>query len=361
MPAAPVHVSRTPTARDFEVEVLRGLEEFVEQELRFQLRASAVIGRAHNGRIPVRYSGDPRRLMSLRSAVAVHSVHGFRVFRPKALLGHENFEYLLGALREVISLNPSTVFKSFRISAAGSDSTVFDRLKAGIADALTLDYSKGPAQIQVAVRRPPDGSDGWQVLVRLTPRPAAARPWRVRDYPGALNATIANVMVRLARPSGGNNFLNLCCGSGTLLAERLDYAPAELAAGIDNSRHAIQCANDNLRAAGYGNRSLLLRGDAGHAPFPQASIHEIVADLPYGMLVDTKGQIDHLYAAALSEASRIAAPGASFVAITVRKKLFESALGSVKEHWKSVRALRVIVPSVAGDISPTIYCLQRTR
>lgn len=299
--------------------------------------------------------------MSLRSVIAVHSVHGFTVARPKALLGHENFEYLLGALREVIFLNPSTVFKSFRISAAGSDSTVFDRLKAGMADALVLDYSQDPAQLQVAVRRPPDGSDGWQVLVRLTPKPVAARSWRVRDYPGALNATIANVMVRLASSSGGNNFLNLCCGSGTLLAERLDYAPTALAAGIDNSPHALQCANDNLLAAGYGNRGLLLRGDAGHAPFPRASIHEIVADLPYGMLVDAKGHIDHLYAAALSEASRIAAPGASFVAITVRKKLFESALGSVREQWKRIREFQVIVPSAAGDISPTVYCLQRIR
>ena len=146
--------SRTHQWRDYEVEVVDGLEDFAEQELEAELGASvAVVGRAAAGRVSVRYRGDPRRFFSLRSILARHGVMHFHVARPRALLGHEHLEALLDVMREVTGLHPDGAFATFRVTAAGSGSPVFTRLKEHIGAALGLSHSRGPAHLHVAVHR----------------------------------------------------------------------------------------------------------------------------------------------------------------------------------------------------------------
>lgn len=348
--------------RDYELEVVSGLEEFAEQELRALRGVSVrVVGRPLDGRIAVSLEGEPDRFFGLRTVVAIHLVQHFDITRPRALLGQQNFDAVLSLLREVLALHSDGSFTIFRVSAAGADSPVFRRFKEQVATSLGLTESSGAAHLQVAVRRPPDGSRGWQVLVRLSPKPLAARDWRVCDYPGALNATVAAAMVRLAEISSSGRFLNLCCGSGTLMIERLNAGPAALVAGIDSSSQAVRCAEENLQAAGHSANARLLTGDAGAVPMPSASFDELVADLPFGMLVEAGDGVERVHHAVLQEATRLAAPGASFVAITVRKRLFESALDRYRDEWERVRTVPVQLPFQSGYIDPVIYSLRRTR
>ena len=86
--------------------------------------------------------------------------------------------------------------------------------------------------------------------MRLSPRPLTARAWRVCNLPGALNAVVAHAMVALSAPNPADRYLNLACGSGTLLVERLALGPARLAVGCDNAAGPLDCARANLRAAG---------------------------------------------------------------------------------------------------------------
>lgn len=65
------------------------------------------------------------------------------------------------------------------------------------------------------------GRDGWDVLVRLSTFPLSARSWRAEGYHAAVNATVAAAMVRLSQPRSGDRVVNLMCGSGTILVERL--------------------------------------------------------------------------------------------------------------------------------------------
>ncbi len=183
------------TGPDYEVEVIPGLEELAERELRARLRGVEVVGRPREGRIAIRFRGAIRRLNDLRSVVAVYTVRRFAVPRPRALLGHENFQSVVALARSVIDAWPRGAFRSFRLSAAGADSPTFTRLKALLADSLHLASTEGPGDLLLIVRRPPDGSPGWEVLARMSPRPLAARHWRVCDLPGALNASVAHVMV----------------------------------------------------------------------------------------------------------------------------------------------------------------------
>ena len=76
------------------------------------------------------------------------------------------------------------------------------------------------------VRKADIRRDGWEVLIRLTPRPLSAREWRVCNMEGALNATIAAAMIEMTDPSARRpRVFNLMCGSGTLLIETTAACP----------------------------------------------------------------------------------------------------------------------------------------
>ena len=346
--------------QQYELEVIPGLEEFAEREVQDRYGPSVKLsGRPFDGRVSIAYRGSPVSLNELRSVVAVHQVENFQVPRPSALLGHENLGRLLRLLKSTVARNPSGAFQSFRISAAGADSTVFRRLRGEVAAATRLDDADGPADLQVTCRRPPGGGAGWQVLVRLSPRPMSARQWRVCDLPGALNATVANVMVTLTRPTPDESFLNIACGSATLMVERLELGSPAKVIGVEISSEAIECAEANLRASGHGRNAHLVQADAGCIPLPSSSMDVVVADLPYGMLTGIDADIPKLYSAIVGEATRVARPLSSLVVITARNTALEHALSQVDDHWDLKGAFPIRMPFRSGYLRPKIYSLRR--
>ncbi|NPV08761.1 MAG: methyltransferase domain-containing protein [Anaerolineae bacterium] len=346
--------------QDVEIEVLPGLESIVEEELAGLMASRRhVIGRPAPGRIAVRILGEPWILERLRCAVAVHLLARFDVPRPRALLGHQHFTRLAALLSSIVSRQPRGAFASVRISAAGSGSSVFIRLKEELERALGLAATGGEGDLLVSVRRPADGSPGWEVLARTTPRPLSARAWRVCSMPGALNATIAHAMIRLAGPRRHDRFLNLACGSGTLLVERLEHLPARFALGVDASAGAIECAEANLRASGHLAQVALIRGDVTRVPLASGSVDTMVVDLPYGMLVGSSEENRQLYPALLREAARLAAPRAVLVAVTAATRVFRSALQQEGGAWFLDRVVPVRIPYRDRQMTANIYLLRR--
>lgn len=344
----------------YEVEVIPGLEEFAEREIRERFGGLAMLGKTVlPGRVPFRYSGDPRRLLWLRVATAVYAVETFDVPRPKALLGHEYLGRMFALVDRARRLEPSETYATFRLSAAGADTPVFTRLKDELATRTNLVPTTGPADLLVAVRLAPDQSAAWQILVRLGSRPLSARPWRRCNLPGALNATVARVMVELAGPSARERFLNVACGSGTLMIERLQAGPARLVVGNDLDDAALRCARENVRASKNPERAVLVRSDLAHLPFPDASFDTIVSDLPYGMLTGSARENERLYPAFLAEATRLAAPRASLVVITASTRLFEAALARHERKWVTRRVIPIQISFQNGYLRPKIYLLGR--
>jgi tRNA (guanine6-N2)-methyltransferase len=344
---------------EYEIEVIPGLEDSVEDELRTRpYRKAQIIGRPREGRVAVRFEGAPARLNLLKSAVAVHQILTFSVPRPRGLLGHEHLTRLSDALQQVIGLYPKGTFISFHLSAAGAESTVYRRLGQEIASRLSLEFSQGPAQLQMAIYPTSDRQE-WHVSIRLSPVPLSTRSWRRCNLPGALNATIAHAMVRLAAPGPDDRFLNVCCGSGTLLVERLDLMPTKLAIGIDLSSDALECAEVNVQASGHTPKVLLARADATQLQFHSGSIDTVVTDLPYGQLVGSDANLETLYVGVIAEATRVIAPGGHLVAITTRNKLFDVALEPVGQYWRMERQLSLKVPFRNGYIQPAVYSLRK--
>ncbi|MFO7168676.1 MAG: RNA methyltransferase, partial [Chloroflexota bacterium] len=241
----------------FEADTLPGLEEFGAAEIAGRLGGRARFLRSERPEeLRFTYAGDPRALLALRSVVAVYRSLAFDVPRPKALLGHQHFERLAAAIEDVRALHSPGAFATLRVSAAGEDSAVLTRLKAELAARAGLQVADEEGDLLLRLRRSPDGP-GWEVLVRISPRPLATRPWRVCNMPGAPNATLAHALAQLTGPSADDTVLNMCCGSGTLLVERLALTRARAAIGCDIDPDALDCARQNLAAAGLSRAARL--------------------------------------------------------------------------------------------------------
>ena len=350
-----------PRDRRYEVELISGLERFVDDELAETLgrRAHRLTGYPKEGRMSIRYSGPVERLMALRSVVAVHLVERFDIPRPKALLGHQHFTRLIAAIRSIIGLHPSGTFKTFRVSAAGTESTTMRRLRSEIGAAIRLDEQSDEAHLNLSFRRSASGG-GWEAIVRLTPMPLSARAWRVCNRPDALNATVAHAMTTLPGHSHSDRFLNLGCGSGTLLAERLAAGPAATVVGLDIDPEALSCAERNLSAAGVRREVDLILGDLYSPPLPDGSFDTAVADLPFGMLANTDIGLDMLYENALRETARLVVKDGSFTVITARHRMFEDTLARHTDQWRRTAEVPLRISFRRGYIAPSIYLLRRT-
>lgn len=312
-----------------ECEVLAGLEPFAVAEVE-RLAGGAAAARDDCAPTEVRFDWDAplARALELRTVVAAHLSRVYPVPRPKGLLGDEHFRRLLEQLAIVVALHDAGTFASFRFSAAGRKSAVFLRLAEAITAATGMAHQ--PEDGDLLLRLRPSG-EGWEVLVRLSPRPLSARSWRVENLPGALNATIATAMAECSRPMPSDRVLNVMCGSGTLLAERAARGKTRALIGVDVDDTAIGLCGANLAAAGAG--ASLSRADAVRLPFPDATFDVVLADLPYGHKMGRHEDNDALYRAFLEETARVTARGARAVVITHELRRFSAALSVHAGSW----------------------------
>ncbi len=334
----------------YEAEVTPGLEFVTEQELR---ELGAQILDQNPGEVGFSYAGDPLNLLGLSTVQSIYSRQHFAIPRPKALLGNTNFPRLLTQIEHARQLLPAADYRSFYVAAAGSESSVMQRIKAEVAQAtgLTAAGEKGDLWLRI---RPARG--GWETLVRLSPRPLVTRAWRICNFEGALNAATANAMIRLTQPQPDDTFVNLGCGSGTLLIERLNYGPAANVVGIDHDATALNCAQTNVAASVAHHQINLQLADLTRLPFASSSASVLCADLPFGQLSGSHQANLRLYPLMLREAARVADHEARFVLITHEVKLTDALLAQDRD-WQTERVIRV---NLRG-LHPRIYCLRRNQ
>jgi hypothetical protein len=327
----------------YEADTLPGLETLAQVELGEVGVEASVVGM---GRLLlVRPAIDSRILTRL--------YHGerFAVPRPKALLSNEHFPRLVGVGKAILAAGG---FRTLRLVAAGRESVVMQRLQSTLATALSLavdDEGTDTANLLVRVR--PGGEDSWEVLFSRTPRPLSTRSWRVVDYPGAMNATLAAAMVRLTEPTPNDVFFNLCAGSGTLMVERAHGGAYGQLLGCDTEPKACEAAQANLAAAGV--TAEVTDWDATQLPLPDACVDVLVADLPFGQRIGSHRGNTVLYPAVMAEATRVAAPGARLCLLTHEVNLLEEALRPYAGIWKRVQTLRVAV----GGMHPRVFLLRK--
>ncbi len=344
---------RRTGAGHYFAELVPGLEEFGRAELK-RLGAGR-LDRAGDG---VRFAA-PANLASVlraRTVTAFYRSVTFAVPRPKGILGDQAMRHLLEEIGAVMAEGERAQderFDGFRIAAAGADSPVFVRLAEQLESGTGLkQHDDGELLLRV---RPDPLSEGWEVLIRLTPRPASSRAWRVCNRPGGLNAVVAAAANKLVGVRATDRYLNLMCGSGTLLVERALAGDAQRLVGLDIDAEALECSRANLLAAGVLERCELLHADVRSAPLPEAGFDALLADPPWGDALGHKRSNRELYPALLSSAARLAAPGARFGLLTHEVRLTQGLLASSNE-WLVKRELQL----EHGGHHPLLLLLERS-
>ncbi len=335
-----------------ECDVLEGLEDLAADEIEERLAPFERVEVVRTGALRFEWSGDLRALLDLRSVVAAYVLLQFAVPRPKALLGHQHFTALTQAADVILALHVNNAFQTIRLSAAGENSSVMARLREELAARLGLVPATEEGDLLVRLRRV---GDGWEALLRITPRPLSTRAWRVQNVPGAPNATLAHAIAQITQPYADDRVLNLCCGSGTLLIERLLLGPAQRVIGCDINPVMLEYARDNIQAAGLAGRVRLECWDATALPLDNASFDVIIADLPFGQLVGSHAENERLYPQLLGEAARVAMPGTRLVLLTHELRLLESAAEQFPNLWQPRGVVRVR----SGGMTPGIFMFER--
>ena len=103
---------------------------------------------------------------------------------------------------------------------------------------------------------------------------------------GALRPTLAHALVRLSRPQPEDVFVDPFCGSGTIPLERAVY-PAAAIHGIDIEKERMRIAQQN------DTKGIIQwqQGDALQLPMEAQSIDAVVTNPPWGMQLDTPGDL----------------------------------------------------------------------
>jgi tRNA (guanine6-N2)-methyltransferase len=343
-----------------EAEVVEGLGPIAADEIQRRCHGRTLLRRPEEiarqtTEIQFDYSGRLKTLLGLRTVQSVYLVNEFAVPRPRALLGDEHFRRILGQIETVRQLDPDADFQSFHLAAAGADSAVMLRLKEQIQVRTGLTSEPDEGDLLIRVRRSVGVEPGWDVLTRLSPRPLATRPWRVCNYSGALNATIAAAMVSLTNPESEDVFLNVASGSGTLMIERLMVGLARRVVGCDTSPLARECSRANADASGHSARIEVFPWDARSLPLPPDSVDAVCTDLPFGHLVGSREDNERLYPLILRESARVARPGATMVLISHEVKPIESALRD-RATWE----IRDTFPVAQRGFRRRIFVLRRS-
>ncbi len=345
---------KSPRSNLYEAEVPHGLADIARQEIMQRLANQVSLHPASaEDTVLFLYHGDPRRLSALRTVTAVYQLLIFDLPRPKALLGHAHFTRLSAAISACVQQQPCGAFRTFAVNAAGSDSPVMKRFRSAIADETGLVDGHDDGDLLLRVRRGRT-HEGWDVLIRLTPRPLATRDWRIHNMEGALNAAVAHAMALMTGPADDDSFLNIACGSGTMLIERLDCGPLKLALGLDLSSDALALAHDNIAASQSQSDVYLLQADAGQIPLPAHSVSALCADLPFGQRVGSHAENAVLYPRILHEAARISQRQARFVLITHEVRLMAQVLAQ-SEDWRFAEERMITL----RGLHPRIYTLVR--
>lgn len=167
--------------------------------------------------------------------------------------------------------------------------------------------------------------------------------------PAALRPTVAHALVRLSSPAAADRFIDPCCGSGTIMIERLHYA-ADSIRGGDLSLEAVRAANTNWP---HGMPCPVRQWDARQLPCDPSSIDVIVSNLPFGRQIGSPHELRKLYHQLLAEMSRILRPGGRAVLLAEDGALLQSAA----ERYQ-LRCSRTIRISLKG-IQPAVYMLTR--
>lgn len=349
----------------YSILVPAGLETVAREELaeRFGNAATLKILAPKPQRVLFQYAGNPRELLSLRTAE-----HLFLVVKklPKMNRSRGSLAALSGSLarlnfRETFNCCRQMGLKvrkrvTFRVTSRLSGQRNFRRLDLQRVVERTLRErgwqltSPNPA---LDVWAEVHGDDGY-LSIRLSPIEMAQRRYKQAHIPASLKPTLAYSMVRLSQPSPNDVFLDAMCGAGTILLERAFAGRYRYLIGGDISRKALSATVTNFGRQHQPRQ--FFHWDARALPLQPNAVDKIVCNLPFGETHGEASRLTRLYREWLHQFEVVLKPRGRMVLLTSQRPLLDTL---VKQRRKL--KVRQRLPVDVRGVRAWIYVMQLIR
>ncbi|MCE2412858.1 RNA methyltransferase [Candidatus Poribacteria bacterium] len=337
----------------YAITVSAGLETIAREELseRFGDTGHLKILERKPQRILFQYTGNPRELLSLRTAE-----HLFLILKrmPKMTRSRSSLTAFSGALsrfnfKEAFECCREVGIKArkrvpFRVTSRLSGKRNFRRVDLQrVVERALIDrgWYAGSSKSALDIWAEVHGDDGY-ISLKLSPNDMAQRPYKQAHIPASLKPTLAYSMVRLSRPHPEDVFLDAMCGAGTILLERAFIKRYRYLIGGDVSIDALDATVSNFGRKHQPRQ--FFHWDAQNLPLGSNTVDKIVCNLPFGETVGNVSQLADLYHHCLREYERVLRPRGRMVLLTSQDTLLDDEL----KRRRSLRVTQKITVDVRG-------------
>jgi 23S rRNA G2445 N2-methylase RlmL len=300
--------------------VIKGLEDICKQEI-IDKFPDAKIEQVLVKRVIFDYDGDISALKSLKVADDIDILLDFTY---GGALKYSEIFRLKNAISEIRPLNDNF---SFTISQRES---VFDladlqsKLIAEITQKGKLQYNSD-THTNLDFRLFVDG-ESLSLSVRIFKIPISHRSYKTDALPGSLKPSVAAAMIYLM--SKGNpqtqKLIDLYCGSGTILAESLEFGYDIFGSDID--AQAVEITKKNLH--NFKNKALSEKlgdkirvYDATHTKWNVDQFDIWISNFPWDKQIKV-AYVTELYKKTMEEVVRILQPEKQFCCLVHKPELF---------------------------------------
>jgi len=291
---------------------------------------------------------DFTAIKHLRSVARAYVIVQNSKYNPSYISNHKS---ILGGLIDIVISNESKdVFKTFKISCAGSES----KEARGIAEYIKKTYGlveKEDADIKIHIVK---YDEVWEIGVQITPRPLSLRNYKLMNMSGAMDPTIAFAVNSFCGLENTNSYLNIFSGSATLLIEAAQcYPNIERFVGFDNDKKRISLAIQNIKKAGLVKEIQLKKKDIFDKP-DLGKFDVITSDLPFGMVISKNEDLNNLYQYFVEYCQETLNQGGKMVIYTSEHEIFEKII--LNSKFKIIETLDLkFITSVNSYLRPKIF------
>lgn len=332
--------------------VLPGLEDVLRDEIRAKIADAEICG-TERGKVYFASRLPAEAFLVLRTADNLYRLlHRFHVGPHKIHLANIEREMCQCDLSQAYGNRSGTV--GYKVNASRTGKHTYSRFDAaeaaarGIARRDPRYRDDRTGQHEIEFRLDIDQDDAVFSL-RLTNAAFRYRKEERRFAAAALRPTVAHALVWLSNPEETDAFVDPCCGSGTILSERLAY-PFLRVEGGDLSKEAVDASRDNI---GYPDRVSIRHWDARQLPLDSGCIDKIVTNLPFGRQIAADENLVGLYGDMFKEMKRVLRDKGSALCLTDAAVAVQAAADRSGLSFTGERAL-----SLKG-LHPTLFSLKK--
>lgn len=285
-----------------------------------------------------------QKAKELRSVARAYLVTQNYNYHPTYASSHKS---ILGSLIDIVVKHDK--FKTFKVSCAGSDSPEVRSIARYIQDAYGIEESD-EADLKIHIIKQ---EDIWEIGVQITPRPLSVRDYKIINMSGAMDPTIAYAVNSFCKLNSASSYLNIFSGSATLLIEAARrYPNLEKLIGFDNNKKHLSLSIQNIKKAELIKRVEVEEANIFDKP-NLGTFDAIVSDLPFGMSISKKKDLEKLYSTFIQYCEETLNTGGRLVIYTSEYELIESILP--KSRFKIIQSLQLkFITNIDAYLRPKI-------